>query len=264
MSELIRTSDPIHAKMVKIISDACDSEKGERAFMAAFAINVDSEDMPDDMESALKHKKKGEDIYILDDGCQKWLIPAKSEKDAYERVLAVASGEKPEKCKLSLYSYKVSGRTPGSTEHSHYDGCVEAESPKMAIIRALAKEYGDRDEKDPIKSLEDWSGDAEQLREDFDSIEDDQYSFSLEGEHTYDVEVADGPPKPRKWTIMTVDEGGRCTWGKGDGKPRSVEAPTIEVLNEEEADLEIPPFKVREGVYLLQCPPAIILAIEEK
>jgi len=60
---------------------------------------VDSRDYPSSIEKVLKQTKPGETLFIfngLDSECEKWLIPAKSEKGALKYVQALVKKIKGE------------------------------------------------------------------------------------------------------------------------------------------------------------------------
>jgi hypothetical protein len=81
------------------------------------------------------------------------------------------------------------------------------------------------------------------------------------------------------WIVMKV-QGGEVVWGKGDGRPKQVEAKTIGELNAKIADEDVEPFEVcllndlqkfkpgeicqesPQAVYLLQSPPDVFLAVQ--
>ena len=67
-----------------------------------------------------------------------------------------------------------------------------------------------------------------------------------------------------KFTLMLVDDGhGGPAWGKGEGKPKEVEEKSIEAL-QDSFDDQCKPFKVADGVWLLQAPPEVYIAVQRK
>jgi hypothetical protein len=66
-----------------------------------------------------------------------------------------------------------------------------------------------------------------------------------------------------KFTLMLVDDGHNGpSWGEGKGKPKEVGASSIEAL-QDSLDDQCKPFKVTEGVWLLQAPPEVYIAVEK-
>lgn len=67
-----------------------------------------------------------------------------------------------------------------------------------------------------------------------------------------------------KFILMLVDDGhAGPNWGEGEGKPKEVKEKSIEAL-QESLDDQCKPFKVTDGVWLLQAPPEVYLAIQRK
>jgi hypothetical protein len=67
-----------------------------------------------------------------------------------------------------------------------------------------------------------------------------------------------------KFTLMLVDDGhAGPTWGEEKGKPKEVKAESIEAL-QESLDDQCKPFKVADGVWLLQSPPEVYIAVTKQ
>ena len=67
-----------------------------------------------------------------------------------------------------------------------------------------------------------------------------------------------------KFVLMLVDDGhAGPTWGEGKGKPKVVEEESIKTL-QESLDDQCRPFKVADGVWLLQSPPEANIAVQRK
>ena len=67
-----------------------------------------------------------------------------------------------------------------------------------------------------------------------------------------------------KFVLMLVDDGhGGPVWGLGKGKPKEVDSSSIEAL-QDSLDDQCKPFKVSNGVWLLQASPEVYLAVEKR
>ena len=92
------------------------------------------------------------------------------------------------------YKYLIAGRLPGNPRATMYRGRLTADTPKQAIIKALAQEFGDIDKsRDPIERLTrlGWI-DKETLMDQWGPLDVDETNFELDtGEHTFDVEVTE-------------------------------------------------------------------------
>lgn len=88
------------------------------------------------------------------------------------------------------YTYTITGQTPGLTTQTTYNGTIAATTPKEAILKALANEFGDK-EGDPINALTDtgWTN-RELLLEQINTLNDEDTNFDLQTEeHTYTIQV---------------------------------------------------------------------------
>jgi len=64
--------------------------------------------------------------------------------------------------------------------------------------------------------------------------------------------------------LMLIDDGhSGPAWGDGKGKPKEVESKSIEAL-QNGLDDQCKPFKVTDGVWLLQSPPEVYVAVQRK
>ena len=89
------------------------------------------------------------------------------------------------------YLYRIAGRTHSVVDQIIHEGAVTADTPKQAMIRALAAEYGDADVTDPIVSLTGtgWI-DRSLLDENLDDLDEEDSRMELQvEEHSYVVEV---------------------------------------------------------------------------
>jgi|CXWL01.1.fsa_nt_gi hypothetical protein len=89
------------------------------------------------------------------------------------------------------FKYIIVGRVPGTVDNSRYEGIVDASAPKMALVAALADQFGDKDDGEPYAQLTQ-SGWCDEI--DFDDqwgvLCADDSNFCLDtGDHTYDVVV---------------------------------------------------------------------------
>jgi hypothetical protein len=98
---------------------------------------------------------------------------------------------------MKAFRYRIAGRTHGVINQTNYDGQVHAETPKEAILIALAANFGDRGSWHPTGSRPPFEAltetgwiDKDVLHEQFSALEDSDSNFELEGdENTFVIEV---------------------------------------------------------------------------
>lgn len=92
---------------------------------------------------------------------------------------------------MSKFKYVIIGRVPGTVSHSNYEGIVDSPTSKLALVAALADQFGDKDDGEPYEQLTQ-SGWCDEITFDdqWSHLTDDDSNFCLDtGEHTYDVVV---------------------------------------------------------------------------
>lgn len=88
------------------------------------------------------------------------------------------------------YRYWIAGRTPGVVGQECYDGEVEADNGKGAMLKALTTEFGETGAADPATSLTRGWVDAETLEAAFAVVGDDSSRMDLvTDDHSFSVEV---------------------------------------------------------------------------
>jgi hypothetical protein len=115
------------------------------------------------------------------------------------------------------YSYKIAGRTHGAINQQLYEGRVEANTPKEAILKALAEQFGDQGQSDPLTALtaSDWT-DCDVLIEQYEPLGPETANCDLQtGEHSYAIEITeiiqpDDQTMTDWWGGLNDHE--RCQW----------------------------------------------------
>jgi hypothetical protein len=114
------------------------------------------------------------------------------------------------------YSYKIAGRAHGLVAQQLYEGRVEANTPKEAILKALADQFGDQ-QSDPMTALtiNGWI-DRDLLMEQCEQLSSEATNFELQAnEHFYVIEVKeiiqpDDQTMKDWWDGLNEHE--RCQW----------------------------------------------------
>jgi hypothetical protein len=91
------------------------------------------------------------------------------------------------------YSYKIAGRSHGAVNEQLYEGRVEANTPKEAIIKALAEQFGEQGQADPLTALtaSDWI-DRDLLIEQYEQLNSEATNCELQAyEHSYIIDVTE-------------------------------------------------------------------------
>jgi len=115
------------------------------------------------------------------------------------------------------YNYKIAGRTHGVVIQQLYEGRVEADTPKDAILKALAEQFGDQGQADPLTGLtaSDWI-DRDLLIEQYERLKPEATNCELQAEeHSYVIEVTeiikpDDQTMSDWWSGLNDHE--RCQW----------------------------------------------------
>jgi hypothetical protein len=91
---------------------------------------------------------------------------------------------------MEKFTYKIAGRTHGVIEQTIYEGSVEADDGRQAMLKALAAEFGDRGHADPVDALDGWA-DRDEIVEQFKIDVDDTAMEFENGDLTFVIEVVE-------------------------------------------------------------------------